>query len=67
MTTTVERIDPQQAHAHLEADTGTLLVCAYDSEKQFQQNQLEGAIALEEFLSRADSIPKDREIVLYCA
>jgi rhodanese-related sulfurtransferase len=67
MATRVERIDPQQAYAHLESDADTLLVCAYDSEEKFQQNHLDGAMSLEEFLSQADAIPKDREIIFYCA
>jgi len=67
MATTVERINPQQAHVHMQADAKTLLVCAYDSEDKFQQNRLEGAISLPELASQADAIPKDREIIFYCA
>jgi hypothetical protein len=44
-----------------------MLVCAYDSEEQFQQNHLEGAIDLERFESQADAIPADQEIIFYCA
>ena len=65
MATTVERITPQQAHDHMRADA--MLVCAYDSEEKFQQNHLEGAIELEHFASQADAIPKDQEIIFYCA
>ena len=65
--TTVQRIRPQEAYAHLTADANTRLVCAYDSEEKFQQNHLEGAIPLEEFLSQIDLIPRDREIIFYCA
>ena len=67
MATTVQRISPQQAHARLESDAKTLLVCAYDSAEKFEQNQLEGAISLGEFLSQIDIIPRDREIIFYCA
>jgi hypothetical protein len=67
MATTVQRISPQQVHARLESDANTLLVCAYDSAEKFAQNQLEGAISLGEFLSQVDIIPRDREIIFYCA
>jgi rhodanese-related sulfurtransferase len=67
MATSVERINPQQAHAHMRADEKALLVCAYDSEEQFQQNRLEGAISLSAFASRVGTIPKEREIIFYCA
>lgn len=53
MTTAIERINPQQAHEHVQADANTMLVCAYDSQEKFAQNHLEGAISLEEFVSRA--------------
>jgi rhodanese-related sulfurtransferase len=67
MATTIQRISPQQAHACLESDANTLLVCAYDSAEKFEQNQLEGAISLDEFLPQIDIIPRDREIIFYCA
>jgi hypothetical protein len=67
MASTIERIDPQQAYDHMHADANALLVCAYDSEDKFQQNRLEGAIALEDFRSQADAIPQDEEIIFYCA
>ena len=44
-----------------------MLVCAYDSEEKFEQNHLKGAIPLVEFESQVDSLPKDREIIFYCA
>ena len=67
MATTIERITPQQARDHMRSDTSALLVCAYDSEEQFHQNHLEGAIDLESFAAQADTISRDREIIFYCA
>ena len=67
MATPVERITPQQAHDHMRAAPPALLVCAYDSEEKFQQNHLEGAIELDHLASQADAIPKDQEIIFYCA
>jgi hypothetical protein len=48
--------------------TGTaLLVCAYDQEEKFLKFRLEGAISLKELESRLPDLPKDREIIFYCA
>jgi hypothetical protein len=67
MTATAKRINPQEAYEHMQADSNTLLVCAYDSEEKFQQNHLEGAISLDEFISQADTLSKEQEIIFYCA
>ncbi len=60
-------IAPQQAHDMLVKDPSVLLVCAYESDDEFRQNDLEGAISLNEFRKRQDSLPKDENIVFYCA
>ena len=62
-----ERISPRHAHEHRESDSNALLVCAYDSEQKLQQNRLEGAISLDQFRSRVDSLSRDREVIFYCA
>lgn len=67
MVSTVERITPQQAHSHMHSNAHAMLVCAYDSEEEFRQNHLEGAMALKQFASRMDNLPKDQEIIFYCA
>ena len=67
MTAQAERISPERAREHLGSGAGTLLVCAYDDDAKFEQNHLAGAISLREFESRAGSLPKDREIIFYCA
>jgi rhodanese-related sulfurtransferase len=67
MAITVERITPQQAHAHMQSNAHAMLVCAYDSEEGFRQNHLQGAIDLNKFASKADALPKDQEVIFYCA
>jgi rhodanese-related sulfurtransferase len=67
MNATVDRISPREAQDHLEAGNGALLVCAYDSDEKFQQNHLEGAISLAELRSREEALPKDQELIFYCA
>jgi rhodanese-related sulfurtransferase len=60
-------ISLQQAHDMLQKDPSVLLVCAYDKEEEFRQNDLEGAVSLSEFRKRVDSLPKDENIIFYCA
>ena len=62
----VERISPQEAHARVAAGRA-LLVCAYEDPARFAENRLEGAISIHEFRSRRDALPRDQEIIFYCA
>lgn len=63
---TVARVSAQQAKEKVEAGSG-LLVCAYDDEEKFKRNHLSGAIPLGKFRSKLTSIPKNQEIIFYCA
>jgi rhodanese-related sulfurtransferase len=60
-----ERIPASEARQHVRA--GALLVCAYDDEEKCRQNRLEGSISLDEFKQRVESLPKERELIFYCA
>ncbi len=60
------RIDVDQARRDVSAGRA-LLVCAYDDEAKCRKLALDGSISLREFESRASSLPKDQEIVFYCA
>ena len=60
-------IAAQQAHDMLAKDPSVLLVCAYEKEEEFRQYDLEGAISLGEFRKRKASLPKDENIIFYCA
>jgi rhodanese-related sulfurtransferase len=62
-----DRISAQEARRHLQADSNALLVCAYDSDEKFRQNRLDGAISLADFQARERTLPKDREVIFYCA
>ena len=44
-----------------------LLVCAYDDDAKCSQMRLEGATTIRELRESLSSLPKDREIILYCA
>ncbi len=61
-----ERVGPKEIAEKLKAGAA-LLVCAYDDEQKFKALHLEGAISLNEFRSRLGALPKDQEIVFYCA
>ena len=62
----VPRVTPQEIYPKLRSGEA-LLVCAYDDEAKFNRLQLEGAIPLEAFKSLRPTLPRDREIVFYCA
>ena len=62
----VPRVSPEEIYPKLQSGAA-LLVCAYDNDAKFRRLQLEGAISLEEFTSLRPTLPRDREIVFYCA
>jgi hypothetical protein len=62
----VPRITPQEIYPKVQSGAA-LLVCAYESDARFRQVHLEGAISLEEFTSLRPTLPRDREIIFYCA
>jgi len=64
--TKVSRITPEETYQKLRVENA-LLVCAYESEEQFRNLRLEGAISLPEFRAKLPSLSKDQEIVFYCA
>jgi hypothetical protein len=60
------RVTAEEIYQRLKSRTA-LLVCAYDDDAKFKRMQLEGAVSFNEFKSRLPSLPKDQEIVFYCA
>jgi hypothetical protein len=63
---TITRVAPEDIYPRVKSGE-TLLVCAYDNDDTFRGMRLEGAIFLQDFKSRVSGLPKDREIVFYCA
>jgi len=61
-----KRIDPDTARAHL-ARSNTLLVCAYEDRSRCRSLHIEGAIDLAELQAQQAELPRDREIIFYCA
>jgi len=62
----IVRVAPREARESV-ASGRALLVCAYDSDEKFRAMRLEGAISLHELRTRVASLPREREIVFYCA
>ncbi|NPV04957.1 MAG: ArsR family transcriptional regulator [Syntrophaceae bacterium] len=60
------RITPQEAYEKVKAGQA-LLVCGYEEEEKFKANRLEMALSFAEFQKMLPTLPKDREIVFYCA
>jgi len=61
-----ERIRPDEAHEKVESGEA-VLVCAYEDEQKCRSMRLEGSISLKELEERLGSVPKEREIIFYCA
>jgi hypothetical protein len=62
----VERISAEEARQKVQRGQA-LLVCAYDDESKCGSIRLEGAITMSELRRQLPSLPKDKEIILYCA
>ncbi|MBE0597706.1 MAG: ArsR family transcriptional regulator [Desulfuromonadales bacterium] len=62
----VTRIDPQEARPKVHSGDA-ILVCAYDDEEKCQKLHLEGAIHLQELQEKLPEIPKEKELIFYCA
>lgn len=60
------RISPEETRQRVTSGSA-LLVCAYEDEEKCNRLLLEGAISLAAFKSALSGVPKDREIVFYCA
>jgi hypothetical protein len=67
MADTALRIDPKHARQQIRNGSGALLVCAYDSAEKCREFHLDGAMNFDEFRARTGSLPRDREIIFYCA
>jgi rhodanese-related sulfurtransferase len=60
------RITPQEAYEKVKAGQA-LLVCGYEDDEKFKTLRLEMAVSFAEFQMMLPTLPKDREIIFYCA
>ena len=66
MTANVERIDVTTARNKVTAGQA-LLVCGYEDDAKCRKGRLQGSIPFARLEALAPSLPKDKEIVFYCA
>lgn len=62
----VPRISPEEARARVLSGQA-LLVCAYEAPEKFAAMHLDGALSIQEFRRLRPTLPKDRELIFYCA
>jgi hypothetical protein len=62
----IERIAVEDAHDKVKAHQA-LLVCAYEDDAKCRVLNLDGSISLTNFQSKAASLPKNQEIIFFCA
>jgi hypothetical protein len=62
----IERISVEDAHRKTAANQA-LLVCAYEDDAKCKLLNLDGSIPLTSFQRQAASLPKNQEIIFYCA
>ena len=62
----VTRISVQDARQEV-ASGQALLVCAYEDDAKCSQVALEGSLSLSRFAQLAPSLPKDQELIFFCA
>lgn len=60
------QISANETREHVKAGSA-LLVCAYDSDEKYNNNRLEGAIALSTFKEKVTGLASDQELIFYCA
>ena len=66
MTANVERIDVTTARNKVTAGQA-LLVCGYEDDAKCRKGRLQGSMPFARFEALAPSLPKDKEIIFYCA
>jgi hypothetical protein len=62
----IKRISVEEAHRKAGANQA-LLVCAYDDDAKCRGLGLDGSMSLSDFQKKAPSLPKDQEIIFFCA
>ena len=66
MAAQVERIDIMTARDKT-VGRNALLVCGYEDDAKCRKGRLEGSIPLARLEAMAASLPKNQEIIFYCA
>ena len=61
-----ERISVQEAYGKIK-DGRALLVCGYEDDAKYQAVRLEMSMPFSGFLKKLPTLPRDQEIIFYCA
>jgi hypothetical protein len=59
-------VSPREARRKTESGLAKL-VCAYEDELKCKMVHLEDGVSLKDFRSQSAALPKDQEIIFYCA
>jgi len=62
----VVRIGPQATWTKVQAGEA-LIICAYEKPGKCDDVALQGSISQDDLLGRINDVPKDRELIFYCA
>ncbi len=62
----VSRVSPEEARRKVTAGRA-LLVCAYEDEARCGQMMLDGGLSMAGLQARLGSLPRDQELIFYCA
>ena len=62
----VSRISVEDARQEVTSGKA-MLVCAYEQEEKCNQVALEGSLSLSQFQQRLPSLPKEQEVIFFCA
>jgi hypothetical protein len=62
----IARISVMDARRKVQANQA-LLVCAYEDEAKCKMLNLDGSVSLTSLQARAASLPKNQEIIFFCA
>lgn len=61
------RITVENASKHLAANPNAKFVCAYEEAEQCRKYHFDGATPMHQFSRMTSKLPKDTEIIFYCA
>lgn len=62
----VKRVTPEETRRRM-ASGKAILVCGYEADEKFRSMHLDGAKSWNAFRARLPEIPRDQEIIFYCA
>ena len=66
MAADIDRIDVSTARKDT-TEGNALLVCGYEDDAKCRKSRLGGSIPFARFSSMAGTLPKNKEIIFYCA